>query len=306
MIHTDIHLCGGGYQADISSFKGGTCFQLLHTPTGASVLRTPQNEEEWAQSVYLYGNPLLFPPNRILGAKFTFEGKEYTLPLNEPATGCHIHGALWQTPFSVESQTADSVRLVYRAKSGEYIGFPHAFTFVRSYTLTENGLCETDEITNDSDEVMPFMLAYHTTFRLPLLPSSKSEDHRVRLMTGREELRTENFIPTGEFRAPGEREQAFQSGEYVPCGKHLSAFYEAAGDMVLTDLSTGLRLRYQADGQFGYRMLFQTAEGSFFVCEPQTTAIDCFRLPGGADQNGLVRILPHETKTYRTAIQIEA
>ena len=73
----------------------------------------------------------------------------------------------------------------------------------------------------------------------------------------------------------------------------------------MTDLSTGIRLIYSADEQFGYRMLFQTADGSFFVCEPQTTAIDCFRLPGGADANGLVRIEPQETKAYRTSMKIE-
>jgi aldose 1-epimerase len=304
MIATDIHLCGGGYEADVSSTRGGICYRLIHKSTGADILRTPRDEEELAQNVYLYGNPPLFPPNRILGAKFTFRGKDYTLPLNEPSTGCHIHGALWRMPFKVEAKSTDSVRLVYHAKAGEYIGFPHAFTFVRSYTLSENGLCETDEITNDSDEVMPFMLAYHTTFNLPLIQGSQSVDHRVRLQVGREELRTENFIPTGEFREEGAREREMQNGEYIPYGKHLSAFYEGGGDMTLTDLSTGICLTYSADTQFTYRMLYQTADGSFFVCEPQTTAIDCFRLPGGAKQHGLVEILPHETKCYRTAIKI--
>ena len=302
MIHTDIQLTGGGYVADISSARGGICFRLLHTPTGADILRTPRDEAHLSENVYLFGNPPLFPPNRIVGGRFTFEDREYVLPINEPATVCHIHGALWDKPFSVEALTEHSVRLVYCAEAGEYIGFPHAFTFVREYTLDENGLTEADTIINRSDRNMPFLLAYHTTFNLPFLPDSTSENVRFRLGVGREEMRTEKFIPTGEFRAPGARENAMQNGEYVPCGTHLSAFYEASGKAVLTDTKHHVSIVYDADPIFSYRMLFQTAEGSFLVCEPQTAAIDCFHLDRPAKEYGLISLAPSEQKTLQTRI----
>lgn len=305
MIETDIRLTGGGYVADISSRLGGICYRLVHTPTGADLLRTPKDEAELLENVYLFGNPPLFPPNRILGGRFTFEGKEYVLPLNEPATGCHIHGALYKMPFTVDRLEEHRVRLIYEAQADEYIGFPHAFRFVREYILDENGLLERDEVTNLSSSVMPFMLAYHTTFNIPFVKGSDPADHRVRLDTGREEMRTEKFIPTGEFREAGEREEKFRRGEYIPCGQHLSAFYEAAGEMVMKDTRSGLSLFYDADREaFPYRMLFQTAEGSFFVCEPQTTAIDCFHLPPAEGDYGLVRISPLETKRYWTRMGV--
>ena len=306
MIHTDIQLTGGGYIADISSDKGGICYRLIHTPTGADILRTPQNEAHLAENVYLFGNPPLFPPNRIVGGRFTFEDREYILPLNEPDTGCHIHGALWKMPFSVECLTAASVRLVYRAKEGEYIGFPHAFTFIREYTLDENGLTEADTVIKESDCNMPFLRAYHTTFNLPFLKGSASKSIRIQLNTGREEMRTEKFIPTGEFRAPGDREHSFQNGEYIPCGTHLSAFYEASGEAVLTDVDHGISIVYDADPIFSYRMLFQTAEGSFFVCEPQTAAIDCFHLDRPATEYGLIVLSPNEEKTLQTRIFVRS
>ena len=305
MIATDIHLLGGGYEADVSSAKGGICFRLIHTPTGADLLRTPQNEEHLRENVYLFGNPPLFPPNRIVGGTFMFEGKTYTLPLNEPATGCHIHGALWNLPFAVEALESDRVRLVYSAAAGEYIGFPHAFRFVREYRLDENGFWETDTVQNRSDSPMPFMLAYHTTFRLPFLKDGRKENLRLTLPVGREEMRTESFIPTGEFRSPAEREVQMQQGRYVPFGKHLSAFYECSGEMLLTDTESGISISYEGDGQYPYRMLFQTADGDFFVCEPQTCAIDCFHLTGDPCEYGLIVLAPGESRSFQTKISIK-
>lgn len=306
MIETDVRLSAHGYEADISTRRGGICFRLFHTPTGADILRTPRDAEHLAENVYLFGNPPLFPPNRIVGGRFTFEGREYVLPLNEPSTGCHIHGAMWEKPFAVTKQTDAHVRLVYRAKEGEYINFPHAFTFVRDYTLCENGLVERTEVTNDSGAPMPFMLAYHTTFNLPFLKDSHADDLRVRLDVGREEVRTEKFIPTGEFRAPAAREAAMQKGEYVPVGTHLSAFYECCGTMTLNDTSSGVSVVYEGDTEaFPYRMLFQPADGTLFVCEPQTCAIDCFHLDGRAEDYGLLTLAPDEKRVFKTRIGVE-
>ena len=307
MISTDLHLTGGGYTADISSLHGGTCFCLRHTPTGADLLRSPRDEAHLSENVYLFGNPLLFPPNRIVGATFDFDGRTYTLPLNEPATGCHIHGALYDKCFAVEEQTENSVRMTYRAESGEYIGFPHTFTFTRSYALDEHGLWEEDEITNRSDTQMPFLLAYHTTFNLAFLKDADPKDICVRLSLGREEMRTEKFIPTGVFRTPGARETEFASGTYVPHGTHLSAFYEVGGNgtAVITDTVRGKSIVYEAAPDFSYRMLFATKDGGFFVCEPQTAAIDCFHLDGSPKDYGLIVLSPGETKKLWTRISVK-
>lgn len=307
MIHTDLHIFGGGYEADISSSRGGTCFRLRHTSTGADLLRTPRDEAHLSENVYLFGNPLLFPPNRIVGATFDFDGRTYTLPLNEPATGCHIHGALYAKPFEIEERTENSVRMTYRAKAGEYIGFPHAFTFTRAYTLDENGLFEEDTVTNDSEEKMPFLLAYHTTFNLDFLGDSSPTNARIRLPLGREEMRTEKFIPTGVFRNPEAREAEFMNGTYAPHGKHLSAFYEAKedGTAVITDTVRQKSIVYEADSAFSYRMLFATADGGFFVCEPQTAAIDCFHLEGDPKDHGLIVLAPGETKKLWTRISVK-
>ena len=61
----DVVLNGGGYVAEFSSLHGATCFRLYHVGSGREILRTPKNEESLRENVFLYGNPVLFPSNRI-------------------------------------------------------------------------------------------------------------------------------------------------------------------------------------------------------------------------------------------------
>ncbi len=104
-VKTKCPLCGdvlsaGGYEAEFSADIGATCFRLFYKPLNAEILRTPNGESQRNTNVYLFGNPILFPPNRIRGGRFVFRGKEYVLPVNEPQTGCFIHGNLLNLPFA--------------------------------------------------------------------------------------------------------------------------------------------------------------------------------------------------------------
>ena len=76
MIDCDITITGGGYVACINSKLGGTCFRLTHPESSAELLRTPKDEAERSENVFLYGNPILFPCNRIRCGKCTFAGRE--------------------------------------------------------------------------------------------------------------------------------------------------------------------------------------------------------------------------------------
>ena len=189
MIKTDVKLENGGYVAEFRSDLGGNCYRLYHKETGAELLRVPESEEKLFSEIYLFGNPILFPPNRIRDGEFEFEGRKYTFPINEKATNSHIHGALYKQPFKVVSQSSDKVEFLYEAKSGEYIGFPHAFCVLRTYTLAEDGLTESVKVFNNSDKNMPFMLAFHTTFNVPFTPDACEENCYMKVAVGKEHIR---------------------------------------------------------------------------------------------------------------------
>ena len=128
-----IELCGGGYTARINLSRGANCISLRHSATGARILREPPDPMR-LDNPYLYGMPLLFPVNRISGGRFVFAGREYVFPVNEPNTGCHLHGTLHETPFAVTARSGDSLTAEYTADAAHpYLSFPHAFTLRLSY-----------------------------------------------------------------------------------------------------------------------------------------------------------------------------
>ena len=292
----DVVLNGGGYVAEFSSLHGATCFRLYHVGSGREILRTPKNEESLRENVFLYGNPVLFPPNRIREGRFFFRGKGYCFPVNESRTGCHLHGELYQNQFDVIVKTAQKAIFSFHAEAGKYLGFPHAFSVTRAYTLDKNGLTEAFTIENLSDEPIPFMLAFHTTFL--------AQSGRVRQAVGREELRNENFLPTGEF-APNLRGGELCAGEYVLGQAHLSAFYEAKGDTAtIADPAYREAIWYRASKEYAYRMFYAPVRSGYICIEPQTCAIDCFHLPSSAEENGLMVLAPQEKRTLQTRIWV--
>ena len=291
----DIVLESGGYLAEFSSAMGAACYRLLHGESGREILRTPADKTALSGNAFVYGNPILFPPNRIRGGSFRFCGREYRFPVNEPDTGSHLHGALYKTAFEVAEKTERQATFVFRAEAGEYLGFPHAFCVTRAYRLDEDGLTEEVTVQNRSREDMPLMLAFHTTFC--------TQNGMLRQAVGREQMRDALFLPTGRF-SENERGKLLGEGRY-PVGKeHFSALYEAAGDTAYIR-EDGVCIGYRASRDYRYRMLYAPAGSGFLCIEPQTCAIDCFHLPCPPERCGLRILLSGGKRTLRTRIWLE-
>lgn len=306
MIKTDVTLRACGFIAEFRSDLGGNCYRLCHEESGAELLRTPEDEKQLFSEIFLFGNAILFPPNRIRGGEFEFEGRRYAFPINERATGCHLHGELYKTPFAILEKSDTRVKFSYTAKKGEYLGFPHAFKLDREYMLTSDGLEERVCVTNLSAENMPFMLAFHTTFNAPFAGGSETSDCFVRIAVDKEHIRDEKYLPTLEYVGGREREVLMNSGDYAVSSGALSAFYSCNScDTVITDRKTGLRIVYEADKDYAYRMLWRKDGAPYFVAEPQTCAIDCFHLEAPAEEKGLIIIPPGASKTLVTKFKLE-
>lgn len=304
MINTDVHLENEQFSADFSSRLGATCFRLYAKKDSVDLLRTPSDEADRQTNIYLFGNPILFPPNRIRDGTFDFEGRRYTFPVNESSTHCHLHGALHSLSFEVEQTAKDSAVFSYRTQRGGYLGFPHAFTLKRKYKLGEEGLTEVTEITNDSEARMPFLLAYHTALRVPFHEAGDLSQIYFRAPVGRELLRGERYLPNGAYGEGRPRDFALANGTFCLKGSTISAFYERTGNEVcLTDRGNSTQVFYRAGEGFRYWMLWRGKEPCM-VAEPQTAAIDCFHLSAPAQENGLIAIRSGETRSFVTLLGI--
>jgi aldose 1-epimerase len=181
------------------------------------------------------GVPILFPfPNRIRDGRFTWEGKEYRLPLNDPAGKNAIHGFPVRKPWGVVAQGADSDSAWVTA---EFVGskdapesaalWPADYVLRVTYRMRASALLVEAEVTNPDRVSLPFGLGYHPYFRVPLLAGDAPEHYWVE-SSAREMWELEDGVPTGKRLGP-------------PAAKDLTQgkrFPELTLDDLFTDLET--------------------------------------------------------------------
>jgi len=139
--------------------------------------------------------------NRIGGARFTLDGREYVLAANSGPN--HIHGGrrnfakvIWQAqPVAATDGTA--VKLSYHSPDGEE-GYPGNLTATVIYTLTDDNTLRID-YTATTDRPTPVNLSNHAYFNLA--GEGDVRGHEVwinaRLYTPSDEA----LIPTGEIHS---------------------------------------------------------------------------------------------------------
>jgi len=295
------------YTATINVSRGANCISLRHEGYGARILREPNYTR--LDNPYLYGMPILYPNNRIYDGRFTFEGREYCFSINEPSTNCHIHGFLHEMPFEVLERGEDFVVCEYRAtKEKPYCSFLHEFRVQIMYRLNEDGLFVATTICNDSENNMPNMLGFHTTFNLPFLTDGKKEDVSVLAeVKNLVERNRQTYLPTGKFLPEDEIENALCKGTFHPYGVTISRQYfkKDGGRVALSDTKRKISVVYEIDEKFGFRLLYNGDANEYICIEPQTCMANAPNAPFDREYAGFDYIKPHATKTYHTRICIK-
>lgn len=164
--------------------------------------------------------------NRIANAKFTVDGKEYTLAKNNGPNTLHggIKGfdkVLWHAePF--QNGHGVGIILTYVSKDGEE-GFPGNLNVKVTYTLTEKNewSIEYEAVT---DKATPVNLTQHTYFNLAGAGKSDILGHVAQLNASRFTPVGETLIPTGELRPVKGTPMDFT--DPTPIGSRIDADYE--------------------------------------------------------------------------------
>ena len=297
---------GGGYTAVIHPSRGANCISLRHE-SGASLLREPPRDGI-LDNPYLYGMPILFPVNRIAGGEFSFEGRLYRFPINEPNTGCHLHGFLHETPFNVIEKEQSRVLLRYEAsEDAPYLSFPHAFSVTMEYALDESGFSHTVAVTNHSDTRMPLFLGFHTTFNTCFLKNSRPENIRAFTDITEEYERNleKDYLPTGKKPPFDAVSLALSKGRYRPFEAPTSRHYRGNGLMMLSDTENRIRMVYENDAAYKFRLIFNGGEAGYICLEPQTCLANCQNSPFTREEGGFDFIEAGATKTFRSKIYLE-
>ncbi|PWA35048.1 galactose mutarotase-like superfamily protein [Artemisia annua] len=149
-----------------------------------------------------YGRTVGRVANRIKEGKFTLNGTDYTLPINNGPN--ILHGGLkgfdkvvWEV---VEHKQGDrpSITFKYRATDGEE-GYPGDLSVITTYTLTSKTTLTLDMEAVPENKPTPVSLAQHTYWNLAGHNSGTIIDHLAQISAKHVTPVDENKIPTGEI-----------------------------------------------------------------------------------------------------------
>jgi len=303
-----IWLRAGSYEAAVLPNVGANLIALRDTEKGYRFLHEPAPEEfaSFKQAPVIHGIPILFPPNRYEDGKLPWNGKVYELPVNEEATGNHIHGFVHDIPWTVEAYSSDAaasrVTLALRVREGHsvYAHLPHDFTIRLVYTLSRLGLHQQVTVHNEGQDEMPCLLAFHTAINAPFADNATAADYRFRLTIGQRWELSERMLPTGRHQALT-AEEARMKGEglspfWAPMDNHYTVEAQNGSNrMELTDAKNNVKLVYDAGTAFKMWMIWNNgATEGFFCPEPQLNLVNAPSVALPAEQTGLVALQPGE------------
>jgi aldose 1-epimerase len=225
--------------------------------------------------------PLVPYSNRIADGRFTYDGRDYQLPLNMPPEPHAIHGDGWQAPWSVEMQETNRAILVHEAKDG-----PILHRSRQIVDLDETGVTVRLELTNTSDHALPFGIGHH-----PFFP--RTEGLTLKAAVSEVWLSDDRKIP--EKKIPLPHDWDFNTPKRLAALDLDNCFSGFGGKAVMAWPETGLRLTLTADPIFGHLVVF-VPPGKDFVCvEPVSNVNNAVnQLNEGRKDTGLVVLEPGE------------
>lgn len=228
---TEVHrwsLENGGTRMKVLSYGG--VVQTLQLPDRhgryANVVAGFDNLADYAAKSPYFGALIGRYGNRIDAGRFTLDGKQYQLDVNDGDNSLHggakgFDKRVWDVePFA--EGTDVGLQLRYTSADGE-MGYPGTLRARVTYTLTRHGDWRIDyEATTDKATVVN--LTSHVYWNLAGEGSGGIEDHELSIAAARYTPTDAGLIPTGELaRVAG---TPFDFRHAKPIGRDLRAGHE--------------------------------------------------------------------------------
>lgn len=98
-------------------------------------------------------------PNRVVDGRYTFGGRDFQLPLTEPARGHALHGLASWLDFEAIDKGSDHVTLATAIVP--QTGYPWRLVVFTTFSLGPDGLTQTVTARNESEEPAPWGTGPH-------------------------------------------------------------------------------------------------------------------------------------------------
>lgn len=161
--------------------------------------------------------------NRIAGGKFSLDGKEYRLAVNNGPN--HLHGGPtgFQNRIWESCLMPDGVRFSYVSADGEE-GYPGELTVTVEYRWTDRNKLKLSLIANTTKPTV-VNLTNHAYWNLRGADSGSILDHKLRINASRWLPTDESLIPTGEMAPVAGTPMDFR--KLRPIGRSIRANFPA-------------------------------------------------------------------------------
>ncbi len=204
--HVDLYTLANshGIEVRVINFGGIITSMLVPDRNGkmADIALGFDNLDGYLENKPYFGAIIGRYANRIANGKFTLDGKQYSLPINNGPNSLHggikgFNKVVWQAePF--HNHQGHGVKLSYLSKDGEE-GYPGNLKVNVTYTLTEkNELVIDYEAT--TDKATPINLTNHSYFNLAGEGNGDVLAHELELNADEFTPVDKNLIPTGEIK----------------------------------------------------------------------------------------------------------
>ena len=290
--------------------------QCLSYRIGAlEVIAGPASPDVWRDHPHRGGIPILFPwPGRVAGARFTFEGREYRLPVNDPAHGNAIHGFASERAFRVTRRGPYFVTALLDSSDYSDLDaiWPWPFALEIDYEVG-NGLRLKARITNTGDTSMPFGFGAHPYFHAPLNPKGLRDALEIQLDADARWPMDASMIPTGATE-PLAGKFDLRAPRSLGVDTYDDAFHMApvSNDDASTprarliDPSLKIAIEVRADVRFGDFVVFAPPNNPVVALEPYTCAPDAFNLDARGVAAGMRKLAPGQTFEAGFEIRVNA
>ncbi|XID92326.1 aldose 1-epimerase [Paenibacillaceae bacterium WGS1546] len=298
-------------EAEVTPDIGSNLYRFRSA--GHSVILPPVDLETLKHekfAVFQYGTPILFPPNRVKNATFTFRGQVYTLPLNEPPHH-HLHGEICSRSWEVVEIGVSQHRGAYLTTRFRYASHPdilyyfqHPMVFTVTYRLYEGRLHMHAAVTNEGEREAPFAFGLHPYFSVPL----SDESVRLIMPAAAEWPVTREAFVTGQPEiTPFSKalNEGIRLEDYPEGGCSLLSLPEGQTLCRLEVPRRGYAIYYRFDTGFPYALLFRPSWEKAVSIEPYTAVTDAFNLPLDSSLTGAQGIAGGETRSFDNELWVE-
>lgn len=207
-----------GTEVDLYTLKNEAGMTVVLSTRGATItqIHVPDKDGKFAdvtlgfddvagyesEDNQYFGNTTGRVCNRIAKGKFTLDGKEYTLAINNEPN--HLHGGVersldkvvWKARV-VKDDRGSGVVFSYTSPDGEE-GYPGNLRITVRFTLTENNVIRM-VYWAQTDQATPVNLTNHAYFNLAGAGSETVLNHQLKLFADKYTPTDDTLIPTGKI-----------------------------------------------------------------------------------------------------------